>query len=1197
MAAFYFSVQNGTSFDLYSHDLAAGTASKVDSGINQYVIYGPDNKVYYLDGKTSGYLSRIDRDTGVIEKSNYWVYMTALLTFDMQGNLYYRNNSELYYVKGVYLASDFSTISTSSFWSIHDSYDKNILGNIYIRANGNVIAITHEADYERLKIKEYSAPNSSNKCSLLKTMFIDNVPLPAYDVSAVDGYLYYAGGTEFIGETVYKYDFSTETSTSVFNVFRGVEYLRFGENNRLWFTYYGSRVKSTLSKCLGYYDESLCLDITAPEFVEGIFNFFPDKYGRCYFEAYRSSLADPELTWIYNNGSVQNLNIPAIAYAKVWTGGIPIALLMPQANYNSGTYNAPLSVTMTCPDPDALIYYTLDGNTPTTSSNQYSGPVNINSSKTLKIRVHKNGQYSGTAIYNYNIDLEPPAEPVITANTTTPTNQDVTVTINYPVDAAVKRYLINGVAYQNYSGPFLISQNATIEAKCQDAAGNWSSEASLTISNIDKTPPDDPIINASTTLPVRSVDITITYPIDAVIKEYKLQNGTYQNYTGTFTLTNNTIVYARCQDAVGNPSNEVSFVISNIDTMPPNDPVIDASTTSLATNIDITISYSADAVTKEYKLKGGSYQNYTGTFILTSNTAVYAKCQDVAGNWSNEVSYVVSNIASKCEPVSIQPTTWIADAGGNVKLTSTTLGCMISYTIDGPDPSSSVGMVISNDTEIQVDGWNENLITIKAMAFKSGHIDSDITSLILDEKTGCLNTDIDLNFVSGNWVQFDETYAGNWSHDSVTASLTNAANQNGISGFYNQDHLNLADYRFIIHYKTTSTDDDGIGVLFRFQDKDNWYAVLSDDGGLGFANNISIIKKKGGVKSNVGTALVPSAAWIRYEENRLEVIVTQGHIIVNLNGQLVYEFDDSAPILSGALGPATQSQPNTTFTDLSVITSTPPETPILIPVSSINSITDSQVITLQWSEITDPGHSLNREASYKLMIGTGPEIQDVLPITDLGQVNEYNITLGYGTYYWSALAYSKCSDMASAWAKPSSFTIRPPVPWASHSSGIYNEKLTVYLYCAAAVDIYYTLDGTIPTASGNKYNGPLDIDKYSHLKCVAIANNIRSEIANYDYTIIYPYTKRGMNYLRDLIDQYRASHGMIGYNWKTEIIPFETSIMLWHITELRQAIEEIYSFNHQTVNWSYKIADPWTELISDPVWFELIEKTNTAMNS
>ncbi len=57
------------------------------------------------------------------------------------------------------------------------------------------------------------------------------------------------------------------------------------------------------------------------------------------------------------------------------------------ADLAEGTYNVPQSVTLTATDnwdPSPVIYYTLDGSDPTSSSAQYTGVIDISSTTTLK---------------------------------------------------------------------------------------------------------------------------------------------------------------------------------------------------------------------------------------------------------------------------------------------------------------------------------------------------------------------------------------------------------------------------------------------------------------------------------------------------------------------------------------------------------------------------------------------------------------------------------------------------------------------------------------------------------------------------------------------------------------------------------------------------------------------------------------------
>jgi hypothetical protein len=60
------------------------------------------------------------------------------------------------------------------------------------------------------------------------------------------------------------------------------------------------------------------------------------------------------------------------------------ALAPPTLSPASGTFNGSVNVTITPPDTNATIYYTLDGSLPTSSSAVYSGPLRLTNSATLK---------------------------------------------------------------------------------------------------------------------------------------------------------------------------------------------------------------------------------------------------------------------------------------------------------------------------------------------------------------------------------------------------------------------------------------------------------------------------------------------------------------------------------------------------------------------------------------------------------------------------------------------------------------------------------------------------------------------------------------------------------------------------------------------------------------------------------------------
>jgi hypothetical protein len=75
----------------------------------------------------------------------------------------------------------------------------------------------------------------------------------------------------------------------------------------------------------------------------------------------------------------------AVSVFAAWINSLPgiPALAPPTITPNGGSYIASVNVTLSAPDPNATIYYTLDGSLPTTNSSLYSGAFNLLSSATV----------------------------------------------------------------------------------------------------------------------------------------------------------------------------------------------------------------------------------------------------------------------------------------------------------------------------------------------------------------------------------------------------------------------------------------------------------------------------------------------------------------------------------------------------------------------------------------------------------------------------------------------------------------------------------------------------------------------------------------------------------------------------------------------------------------------------------------------
>lgn len=76
-------------------------------------------------------------------------------------------------------------------------------------------------------------------------------------------------------------------------------------------------------------------------------------------------------------------------------------------------------------------------------------------------------------------------------------------------------------------------------------------------------------------------------------------------------------------------------------------------------------------------------------------------------------------------------------------------------------------------------------------------------------------------------------------------------------------------------------------------------------------------------------------------------------------------------------------------------------------------------------------------------------------------------------------------------------------PLASLANGTYEGPQTVELTCETeGAAIYYTLDGTDPTAESTLYTEALTISETTTLKAIAIKGELRSAIVEYTYTIV-----------------------------------------------------------------------------------------------
>ncbi|MDD4376435.1 MAG: hypothetical protein PHR25_06655 [Clostridia bacterium] len=203
-----------------------------------------------------------------------------------------------------------------------------------------------------------------------------------------------------------------------------------------------------------------------------------------------------------------------------------------------------------------------------------------------------------------NINVNP--EPLLT---TTPVSK-VMVSIEYDEKAEKKTYKIgaNGNV-QEYTEPFEITKNSTIYAYAKSERGAGQ-DVKLIDNIVDGIAV--PIITQKpkSTIQASTVNITIKYDKNAIIKRYSINGGQIKDYTGPFDVTENGEIYAYSENTKGQKADNTLKITS----VPPKPPVL---VLDKGDYYILKLNYPKDARNPEYKWQeNGDWKDYKEAGIL-----------------------------------------------------------------------------------------------------------------------------------------------------------------------------------------------------------------------------------------------------------------------------------------------------------------------------------------------------------------------------------------------------------------------------------------------------------------------------------------------------------------------------------------------------------------------------------------------------
>jgi sugar lactone lactonase YvrE len=169
---------------------------------------------------------------------------------------------------------------------------------------------------------------------------------------------------------------------------------------------------------------------------------------------------------------------------------------MPSFSPAAGTYISSQNVTIRDTAPGALIYYTVDGTTPTTASQKYTGPIAVGATETMNA-IASAANYSQSPVASATYTMTPPtANPVFTPSAGTYTS-GLSVSITDSISGATIYYTTDGTApttsSQQYTGA--ISVATTEKLSAISIAPEFSQSAVVTASYTIAPPAATPIFS------------------------------------------------------------------------------------------------------------------------------------------------------------------------------------------------------------------------------------------------------------------------------------------------------------------------------------------------------------------------------------------------------------------------------------------------------------------------------------------------------------------------------------------------------------------------------------------------------------------------------------------------------------------------------------------------------------------------------
>jgi N-acetylneuraminic acid mutarotase/LysM repeat protein len=409
-----------------------------------------------------------------------------------------------------------------------------------------------------------------------------------------------------------------------------------------------------------------------------------------------------------------------------------LSAAIPSCSPPAGTYTSTQSVTISDATPGAILYYTTNGTTPTTSSTPYTGAITIASTETLEA-IAAAGGYANSAVATavYTINLLAAAKPTFSPAAGTYASVQ-SVAILDATTGAIIYFTTNGTAPTTasaiYSGPIAVASTETIQAIAA-ASGYNNSAVATAVYDINLPAAATPTFSPSAGTYSSAQSVTLSDATTGAILYYTT-NGTTPTtasavYSGPIAVASTETLEAFAA-ASGYSNSAVASALYTIN-LPAASPAFSPVAGTYTSAQSVSIFDSTAGATIYYSTNGTtpttSSTPYTGTITVASTETLEAIAA-ANGYTSSAVASAVYtiNLPAAATPT-FSPATGTYASAQNVALSDATTGAAIYYTTNGTTPTTASavysGPIPVSSTEI-----------LEAIAAASGYTNSAVATAV-----------------------------------------------------------------------------------------------------------------------------------------------------------------------------------------------------------------------------------------------------------------------------------------------------------------------------------------------------------------------------------------------------------------------------------------------------------------------------------